>query len=106
MRRSKPDLSHWINYLISQKNIGFTIGVMLISAILVIFGFIIGYEEKISVTLTYTLLVIDSLLLVIFFLSLKFKLSKASKLLKKVMKGEILDPEKIREEWFGKGKKK
>jgi membrane-anchored glycerophosphoryl diester phosphodiesterase (GDPDase) len=100
MRRSKPELTDWINYLISQRNIGFAVVIMFMSIFVVIFGLIITYENQIQSELINGLYALEFLIIVLFFYVVLFKLLKATKLLKNIMKGEILDPEKIREKWF------
>ena len=102
MRRSKPELSDWIKFLISQKNIGFSITFMLISLFFIILGLIFAYENEIQPVLNNIFLVSECLLIGLIYYVILFRLLRAKKLLKKIMKGEMLDSEKIRYEWFEK----
>ena len=102
MRRSKPELSDWIKFLISQKNIGFSITFMLISLFFIILGLIFAYENEIQPVLNNIFLVSECLLIGLIYYIISFRLLRATKLLKKIMKGEIIDSEKIRYEWFEK----
>jgi hypothetical protein len=97
----KPNLSNWIQYLVSIRSMGTAIQVGMIAAKLVLISFIINsllnYELKITSLCVFVFLLLLNLWLST---SINSPLEKSRKILRKIMKGEMTVPE-IEKEWFG-----